>query len=206
MCNYSERMAEQMWGLWLRLDQETPSSPGVPGWLVLALLRRHLCSTCEQSSTPPATFPVTLPGHPLQPFPQVDQVHEKPLVKLFSPATSSWTLRRSWTGLSLICYAWMSSDPDAASFNDVTTAPTWSPAQRTAKLLAGFYYFFHCLKNQTLGSYLRAIGGYLHSSLRGCKVIESDWCRLNSYSSYCEWSSVFMKSEYLSVRWVYQCT
>lgn len=44
------------------------------------------------------------PRPPLQPLPQVSQVHEKALSKLFSPSTSSWTLKSSSACLRLICY------------------------------------------------------------------------------------------------------
>lgn len=40
----------------------------------------------------------------LQPLPRVSQVHEKAPCKLFSPSTSSRTLKRSVAGLRLICY------------------------------------------------------------------------------------------------------
>ncbi|KAK9534709.1 hypothetical protein VZT92_007139 [Zoarces viviparus] len=58
--------------------------------------------TCYQTSA--VYFSTGAPRPPLQPLPQVSQVHEKATSKLFSPSTSSSTLKSSSASLGLICY------------------------------------------------------------------------------------------------------
>lgn len=134
---------------------------------MLALFRRHLCSTCGQSSAPPATkhqlsiFPLEPPRPPLQPLPQVSPVHEKAPCKLFSPSASSRTLKSSCSCLKVDLLPGTSSDPDAArpvSLNIVNLTPYLGAQQLLAdrKNTQAVYYTFPLCSNQTLSSYLEA--------------------------------------------------
>lgn len=84
--------------------QRVPVSPD--NWCLLCF--RGICAAPVDRAAPhllpniSCLFFHRSPGPPLQPLPQVSQVHEKDPAKLFSPSTSSW--KSSSACLRLICY------------------------------------------------------------------------------------------------------
>lgn len=181
-CNYSWRMAEQMRGLWVRLQW-------VPGsldnrWCLLCF--RGICAAPVDRVAPHLLpniscliFVVFFPHLPsCCPLPQVGPVHEKDPAELFSPSTTSW--KSSTARLGPVCYLWRRLTWTPLR-RPPSTFPISPPAPRSLAAIGRrqntqmVYYPVFLSSNQTPSSYLKAAAGSLHSLP---KARNSGWIRL----------------------------